>query len=404
MGKIFKQPIFGIILLALGVRLFLIWAVPSDFSHSAGNYHFDNAVAESLIREGNFGEERYIAPGFPVVLAGAKVLTGNQGLWSVRYLQLVLSIVLIILGYLLALAIGSKRVGIITALILTFWPPLLLQLFSLLPDLLSTVLISAILLAGLHFYRRSSWLMAVILGLLFAGLALTEPAGLFLPTVFLAIIFIYIAWSQGWRGVKPKLGPAILIVVIFSLALVPWVHRNTRVFGSFSQSPIIQKQFERDFFTSKKAFKNSYTAFAPEHWRELIHGTGQFFFIPYQLDALDPYTTISYKKLLFEVLAGENNLSFKITTILILKILAGLLQVGLLSLAIRELWRGRERFFSWLFVGSVAFIWLGVVIYSGGYLGLVSPMNGFFFFFVVGLAVLASRAVDNFLGRERGVS
>lgn len=143
---------------------------------------------------------------------------------AVRVMHCLIGASLIGLVYGLGRACFGERVGLLSAVAMTFYPHALLFSVELLSESLATALLLGYLLACLSFAKRPTWGLAALAGVLLGLGLLSRPATLFL----IPITLVWAAY-QFLRD-RPSLIKSLAIPVVGGLCLLPWVVRNYLVF------------------------------------------------------------------------------------------------------------------------------------------------------------------------------
>jgi 4-amino-4-deoxy-L-arabinose transferase-like glycosyltransferase len=146
-------------------------------------------------------------PLYPYVLAVTLSVFGFEALPG-QLLNLALGLVVVVLTYTLGRRLGGDRVGVVAALAVALYPPLVANDVVLLTEPLSLVLLLAAVLALTA--RRWAW-TGVLTGLL----VLTRPSAQFLVVVFAA----WALWRLGWRR-------AVGLLAVTAMVVAPWIVRN----------------------------------------------------------------------------------------------------------------------------------------------------------------------------------
>ena len=163
-------------------------------------------------------------PAWTVVLAGFSKL-GMDSQNSHRLAG-------VLVGTLGVVAIGlagrewaGSRVGLVSAAVASVYGFLWLNDAAAMSESLVTVLVPVTTIVALRFWRRPSWRLATLLGVLGAIGALTRgELLLFVPVVVLAAL---VKERRGWR---PALGRAAVALGVLVVLVSPWVARNLTTF------------------------------------------------------------------------------------------------------------------------------------------------------------------------------
>jgi len=168
----------------------------------------------------------YWSVGYPAMLAGVYLLTDTNVL-SAKLLNAVLGAATGVLVYVVGRQVFDRRVGLIGAGILAFFPS---QVF--LPTLLMTetpwTFLTMLLLAltlVLTLRGKTTWLPVALLGLAFGAASLVRGEMLAFPLVLVAV------WAIAYRSGRRALGFGVVAVAAMLVALLPWTLRNWRALG-----------------------------------------------------------------------------------------------------------------------------------------------------------------------------
>jgi len=171
-------------------------------------------------------EDGYIttfrAPGYPLFLAGAYVLTGvSYRLAGVRVVQAFLTAALAPLTALLALKLGlTRRAAVFAGMAMAVYPVLWMYPLGLGSENLFMPLLLAAILLLLDAVTRGSRPVLVASGLVLGAAILTRPA----LTLFLPLAGLWTWRRTGFRA-------AVLTTLAAVAVLTPWVIRNSLVLG-----------------------------------------------------------------------------------------------------------------------------------------------------------------------------
>ncbi len=228
-----------IVLLALVLRVgFLVVLQPWDahvresrvLVRDALEYH---TLAVGLLEERSFASFGALrTPGYPVFVAAVYFLFGVEP-WLVLLLQTFISVGSLLLLYVLAKGIFSRRVALLAAFLYAVEPHTVMYCSTLLSDTLFTFLFLASMVALLRgLQKKQVWPVAG--GGLLLGLAtLVRPVVQFFPVVAAAAVVIYAGLK--WRF---RLLAFASFLAAFVLVLSPWLYRNYAAYGHASLSSI----------------------------------------------------------------------------------------------------------------------------------------------------------------------
>jgi 4-amino-4-deoxy-L-arabinose transferase-like glycosyltransferase len=225
----------AIVLLALAVRVAAV-AIDTGYTpqNDSGDYdRHARSIAASFSYPPpiptvapNGGPSAFRAPGYPLLLGGVYALTGDS-VEAGRYLNAILGAAGVLLLYLIAARIFSRRVALVAAALMAVYPPLVmlsLELYS--EPLFIDLMLGAVLAAFVYRDdRRLRW--ALLAGAL-AGLAtLTRQNGVLLLAVLL--FALWLPPRRRWAAARAPLAALLIAVAL----IVPWTVRNYVVFNEF---------------------------------------------------------------------------------------------------------------------------------------------------------------------------
>jgi 4-amino-4-deoxy-L-arabinose transferase-like glycosyltransferase len=241
-----KRTVLVVAASALLVRiLYCVFVIPG-YVPSTDAAHYNDIALKVSQGHGIASQFPYIwthatafrPPLYPVLLGGLYAVFGEH-VGVAQAFNVLLGTGVVVLATLLAFRLGGRVAALVTAVLATFHPTLLAGDGVVLTEPLALLLLLATLLA----LDRDRYALA---GLLSGLLVLTRPsAQLFVPVV--AAYLLLAAWRRGgWRstgaGSEPRAGgfragmrrglkPALVFALIAVATTLPWVVRNTVVFG-----------------------------------------------------------------------------------------------------------------------------------------------------------------------------
>ena len=227
-----------VLLVYLGLKLtlaFLIFQQPSN-AFLPDSYGYED-LAVNLVQRGSFdvpGEPAVgviRTPGYPVFVAVIYALAGRVPGWVIL-VQLILDALTALLVWQIGKQIVSDAVGLLAA----FLYAASLNAFGGSLYLLSDTLFTFVLVCALFFLSRywrnprDRWL--VIIGALLGLATLVRPIGLYLAMIW--IVFLALGQRKsierrGYQGI-------LLMILVFSGLVTPWMLRNYALTGRFMLS------------------------------------------------------------------------------------------------------------------------------------------------------------------------
>jgi 4-amino-4-deoxy-L-arabinose transferase-like glycosyltransferase len=231
-GCLENRILFGIMLVGLILRLFVLF--------TEGNLMFlgtddDNyrETAEILIKQGELtyaGWKEptvFIMPGYPVFLAAIFLAVGSTSWFTVRLVQVIISLVLVWFTYKLGEKLSGRQAGIIAAFICAIYPPNLTVPCFLLTEVIFTCLLLAALLAFIKAERTDSHTGFALTGFILALATYFRPTAGLLPVVFGFYLF------TRRLGIKKVFQAVFIMGATILLCLSPWIIRNYMIYKEF---------------------------------------------------------------------------------------------------------------------------------------------------------------------------
>jgi 4-amino-4-deoxy-L-arabinose transferase-like glycosyltransferase len=228
---------FGILLLALVVRLIYIIAFPVHFRNGWGcfgdthayftlayNLNVHHVFSQSL--HSPLSPSAYKPPLYPLVLAGFFRI-GLLSPHAIRVAQGVLGSLGAVFVFLGAWWMTRRRSdAILAGLLAAFCPYTVHYTRNLLSDWLGVVMFAAFLALTVKALTGGKTAHAAVSGLLFGTAILVRPALLLFAPVVLAVYLL--GWHGRW---KQRLWAATLMAMACAMVVGVWTARNYRVFG-----------------------------------------------------------------------------------------------------------------------------------------------------------------------------
>ena len=218
-------------LIAAGVvaRL-VIFADTARLGTKIGDEQHYAELATSLVEGRGFawatGQPTSLRPPlYPALVAALWSVTGAGDLQSVRLVQFAMSALTAWLVFLLGRRVFDIRTAVIAAVVVWVYPALVYLDFLLLTETLFTLLVVAFVwLAIVTLQDRTLW-AAIGCGLALGLGALTRSVLWPVPIVLCPLLTVFLPRGRA-RIVLP-----VLVLAGYSLAVVPWAVRNTRLQG-----------------------------------------------------------------------------------------------------------------------------------------------------------------------------
>jgi 4-amino-4-deoxy-L-arabinose transferase-like glycosyltransferase len=208
-------------------------------------------MAQNIVRYGVFSQNSattreearptaYTMPGYPLFLSGILSIFGDKPLplAAIRFLQVLLSMALIILGYYAGRFLLNKWAGVINAFVMALYPA---NVFA--PQLILTeCLFTVLMVVSVYFVlvaltrgweERGRYTAGLVAGVSFAAGFAIRPTLL----TFLPFVAVYLVLDYARRRPKPSsraaLKTALAIFAPLLLFWTIWTARNAVQFGHF---------------------------------------------------------------------------------------------------------------------------------------------------------------------------
>lgn len=228
----------SILLLGLALRLLVLWSVlksyPPKWLFTRGMEM--GWLAQSILDGKGLsspfgvptGPSAFVAPGYPILIAGVFRVLGSYSVASAVFVicvQIALNLVTVWLMMHIARTLFDQRAAIIAGLVWACSLPLIWMPTIFWDTSLAICLLVGLLALVLYFSQKTLWLTWVLLGAYCAVTALINPAMI----LVLAAMLGWLAWQH--RKVQPW---GLLVAgVTFCIVFSPWPIRNAKVFHVF---------------------------------------------------------------------------------------------------------------------------------------------------------------------------
>lgn len=218
-----------IFLLSFVTRVLFIFL--SDYPKKALEFYDApswNGVAINLLNKKGFlepsGEPTSVRPPvYPLFLAGIYLIFGVNNYGVVYIIQSILSSLTNVILFLFCVQFINYKVGIISSLIFTFWPPFVVYSGIICSETLYTFLLSVFIFL---FLRSKSYVSSILLGVLLGVINLTRSTIVFY-TVFLVAYYIILKINH------EKILRVVIMTIVSFIVVLPWTLRNWYTFNRF---------------------------------------------------------------------------------------------------------------------------------------------------------------------------
>jgi len=227
-----------IFLSGLSYRLLFVNAVNFDNLHNGTAFGHDeyyyNKMAQNIVNYGVYGymtdaePNAYVTPGYPVFLASIYHVFGDDAVDVAKTVQAYLSAFSIILVFIIGKKLSGNAVGLIAALFVSFYPPLIFYSRFLLTETLYIFLFLVYYFALITAFKKEKKKYHFFAGLAFAATILVRPLIFFLLP--LPYIYEFFASEKDKKGLLLKF---TVFVFGFCLVMLPWWVRNLVTLNQF---------------------------------------------------------------------------------------------------------------------------------------------------------------------------
>jgi len=219
-----------VLVLGLIVRAAIVWATVGLPLRIVDEQHY-HELAGHLRHEQAFamdtGPTSMRPPLYPLFVAAIWTLSGRDSLEAVRIAQGLLGLLNVVLLYVIGLRLYGRRVAVLSAAGLCFYPSLLFLTALLLSEVLFTLLLTATVLAYVALVEKPRAALALATGLALGLAALTRSV--MWPLIFALVPLVFLT-TRSTRARRAQL--AVWALVGYAVVVVPWAARNTRLQGT----------------------------------------------------------------------------------------------------------------------------------------------------------------------------
>lgn len=224
---------FLIFLFAAALRLIYMYTteLPHEFEmrlfvSSGQALAYENSFTRLAVSRGPF---------YPLFLSIIIRLFGDS-LETIRHAQIVVSSLTCSIVYIMGLQLSNRRVGLIGALLMCIYPPMIMFSVKTLTETFSIFMLYLSLIFLIHAIRAKTWFWFFISGFLFALTILTRVTLMtIIPFIILGLII-----SLERASFKQRVLYTTIFVVIFAVPLLAWnIHIPNSTFGGGGASFIL---------------------------------------------------------------------------------------------------------------------------------------------------------------------
>ncbi|MBR2568536.1 MAG: glycosyltransferase family 39 protein [Paenibacillus sp.] len=215
-----------VLIFALATFLRIDFLVSVNHKVTHDSVHYD-AMVRQLLEKGVYAYKdtepnAKVTPGYPLFMAAIYKLVDyehNDPFPTIRYTQVVISLITLWLLYCIAKRLGGTKVGLVALFIGAIYPSFVWSNGAILTETLATLFFMTFVYLQLIVFEKKTRTYAVLSGAAMGLLVLTRPEFLIL---LLPIYVFYFLWKRE----KQTLKLLLFTVIGTSVVLSPWVIRN----------------------------------------------------------------------------------------------------------------------------------------------------------------------------------
>jgi len=261
-----RKVVLAIFLVALLLRLSYVIITNIEPISDARVY---DITAQNLVAGkgyyNEYGLRAYRAPGYPLFLSAIFLSFGINNL-PVQIIQAIIGSLTCIIWYLIGKELNNPKGGIITALLISFYLPLIRYCELLLSETLFIFLLSLAFFGILRSLKQSSFLLNITIGILLSISMLVRPIiALFL--LFVLIFVSLVSFEKKANRIKDVAVIAFSIIIVVS----PWTIRNYVVFKKFV--PLTTNGGINFYIGNNSNATGTY--YIPENWSKTFYGLSE---------------------------------------------------------------------------------------------------------------------------------
>lgn len=233
--EIFILPKSLLIIMIVGLVLRIsLFSVFHEQPLSIVDEQHYQAIAENILSSGEIalqtGKPTAIRPPiYPIFLSTIYFISGSSNPDVVRGVQMVLSMVLIYLTFVLGTTVSGPKIGVMAAAVMAIYPSYLFFTHLILTEVLFTVFLLLYIIQIIYQFKRSlrPWTMLPV-GICLGLAALTRSV--MYPFLLIHVALIIVNYRK-----KLKVAVPAVLWLIMGCAVVigPWSIRNYKLFGEF---------------------------------------------------------------------------------------------------------------------------------------------------------------------------
>jgi len=288
MKNIFLLLIF---LLTLSIRLVYIVNCNELPTYDQSSYdEMATSISEGEGYKLNGAATAFKVPFYSMFLGGIYYIFGHKYIIA-RIIQSIIGTLICIIVYFISKELFGFKIGVLSAFIISIYPPLIKIPSLLLSENLFIFLLSFILWALFYLKKRNSLIIQILIGVSLGLTILTRGIAIFLPIVIYLILRTF--------DLERPYRTAFVVFFFLAITISPWILRNYLIFGRpvlsteggralyaswcppkgkiFGLNPVdditekslkISSEIERDTFLYKKALEN---IFSCKHFKKVLY-------------------------------------------------------------------------------------------------------------------------------------
>ena len=202
----------------------LSWADASLYDTVARNFSQGNGYTYSLTENEPFATRE---PGYIIFFLTPIYFIFGHSILAAQIFQIIISVFIILLTYLIAKEILPKKLSLLSAFIITAWPPMIGYTGEILTEIYFTFLLLVFMFLLIKAIQNPSKKLFFASGLILGLATLARFIMFFFPVFLLPILYII------FRDRHKTFTYFLLILIGVAIFVSPWIIRNYMIYDAF---------------------------------------------------------------------------------------------------------------------------------------------------------------------------